>query len=54
MQRCGEVTIAYQLVFRNRHVRSVKAGIRARWLERERGLLFRGLSPCRIHAARMR
>ena len=36
---CGEVTIAYNSC-RNRHCPKCQAGIRARWLERERGLLL--------------
>jgi hypothetical protein len=36
---CGEVTIAYNSC-RNRHCPKCQAGVRARWLERERGLLL--------------
>jgi len=36
---CGEVTIAYNSC-RNRHCPKCQAGTRARWLERERGLLL--------------
>jgi hypothetical protein len=36
---CGEVTLAYNSC-RNRHCPKCQAGIRGRWLERERGLLL--------------
>ena len=36
---CGEVTLAYNSC-RNRHCPKCQAGVRARWLERERGLLL--------------
>lgn len=36
---CGDVTIAYNSC-RNRHCPKCQAGVRARWLERERGLLL--------------